>query len=276
MPELPVRTDDVDVERIMEQVRARIEDRRRRAAKRPAPEGRENAAAALPPSVSFEFDENSIYRSSRGAPGRVLHGFRRLLRPLVKFVFNVDPMVHALVMQARLNAQQTAFDDDVARRLAARDEEDARRRGAVRELAAEVRRLSAEMRSHRQVVESVAARLDAHAPAHAAGPHGGRQADERADGGAPAAADDDAPAATAAGETPTPGGGAADAPAGGAAPAAAPSIAAEDDPLQADAPAGRAAPAPAPPIAAEDDPLQADAPAGGAAPAADGARPAKR
>ena len=266
----------------MEQVRARIEDRRRRAAKRPAHEGRENAAAALPPSVSFEFDENSIYRSSRGAPGRVLHGFRRLLRPLVKFVFNVDPMVHALVMQARLNAQQTAFDDDMARRLAARDEQDARRRGVVQELAAEVRRLSAEMRSHRQLVESVAARLDAYAPAHAAGPHGGRQADERADGGAPAAAaaDDDAAAGAAADETPTPGGGAADAPAGGAAPAPAPSIVAEDDPLQADAPAGGAAPAPAPSIVAEDDPLQADAPAGGAAPApappADGARPAKR
>ena len=237
MPELPVRTDDVDVERIMEQIRARIEDRRRRAAKRPADEGRGSAAAALPPSVSFEFDENSIYWSSRGAAGRVLHGVRRLLRPLVKFVFNIDRMVHALVMQARLNAQQTAFDDDVARRLAARDEQDALRRAAVRELAAEVRRLSEEMRSHRRLVESVAARLDALAPArtggHSAGPPGGRRADERADDGAPAAtADDngppaattadDAPAATADDETPPTGGGAADPPAGGAAPGPAP------------------------------------------------------
>ena len=226
MPELPVRTDDVDVERIMEQIRARIEDRRRRAAKRPADEGR--GSAALPPSVSFEFDENSIYWSSRGAAGRVLHGVRRLLRPLVKFVFNIDRMVHALVMQTRLNAQQTAFDDDVARRLAARDEQDARGRAAVRELAADVRRLSEEMRSHRRLVESVAARLDALAPArtggHAAGPPGGRRADERADADAPSApaAAADAPSAPAAAETPPTGGGAADPPAGGAAPGPAP------------------------------------------------------
>ena len=83
------------------------------------------ARRALPPSEWFDFHGHSIYRSSRGGVGRVLYGSRRLLRPLLKFVFNIDPMVDALSTQARLNAQQTAFDREVARRLAAHEKQDA-------------------------------------------------------------------------------------------------------------------------------------------------------
>ena len=201
----------------MEQIRARAEARsRRKAAKpegEPAPEGepergpraaepeRESAVAAPPPSESFAFQGNSIYWSSRGGGiGQLLHASRRLLAPLVKFVFNIDPMVDALATQARRNAQQAAFDDDVARRLAAREEHDALNRRAVESLTAEMKRLAADLKSQRTLVAGAVERIDAleraRAGEHAAKPRGGRHTDERPD--------DDAPPSPAADETPAP------------------------------------------------------------------------
>ncbi len=141
----------------MEQIRARIESRRGDAAGPPASPER---TAALLPSESFDFDGNSIYRSSRGGVGRVLYGIRKLLGPLLKFFFNIDTMVHALSTQARLNAQQAEFDDGVAQRLAAREEQDVLSRQVLQNLMAEMRQLSTEMKNHRILVESLAERLD--------------------------------------------------------------------------------------------------------------------
>lgn len=184
----------------MEQVRARIEARSRReaaSAAEPVPE----RAAVAPPSASFGFDGGSIYRSSRGRGiGRGLYGTRMLLAPFVKFVFNIDPMVDALAIQARRNEQQASFDDDVARRLAAREEQDEESRQAVQRLTAEVERLAADMKGLRTLVESVAERQDAieQAREHGAEPRGdrpgGEPADADADASPPAA---DAPAADA-------------------------------------------------------------------------------
>ncbi len=193
----------------MEQVRARVEARiRREAAAReaaareaaareaaaerepeptPAPERkpervaaqpeRESTSVALPPSESFSFHGNSIYWSSRGGGvGKLLHASRRLLAPLVKFVFNIDPMVDALAIQARRNAQQAAFDDDVARRLAAREEQDALNRRAIESLTVQMERLAADTNGHRTLVASAIERLDAleraRAGEHAAKPQG--------------------------------------------------------------------------------------------------------
>lgn len=175
----------------MAQVRARVEARiRREAAERepepsPAPEPergrgaaqpeRESASVALPPSASFSFHGNSIYWSSRGGGvGKLLHASRRLLAPLVKFVFNIDPMVDALAIQVRRNAQQAAFDNDVARRLAAREEQDALNRRAVESLTVQVERLDADMNGHRTLVASALERLDALEQARA-----GKRAAER-------------------------------------------------------------------------------------------------
>ena len=205
MPEVSAQYDDIDVERIMDEVRARVaaqareaeqarlakradEAERTRGAQTPAAEApaesdRGRATAVLPPSESFAFDGNSIYWSSRGGVGLMLYGVRRLLRPLVKFVFNVDPMVHALVTQARLNAQQAAFNDEMARRLAAREEQDARNRRAVRDLAGEVKQLSAELEDRRTLAESLAGRPDeierGRTGEDATAARGGGQADKR-------------------------------------------------------------------------------------------------
>ncbi len=173
----------------MAQIRARIEERSRRETAPTAQTARERAEAA--PSESFAFDGNSIYRSSRGGGvGRVLYGTRRLLAPLVKFVFNIDPMVAALVVQARRNAQQAAFDDDVARRLAAREKQDAPSRRALQNLTAGMERLAADLKSHRKLLASMAERLDAleqtRTCEHGARPHGGGRADDDAPASPPA------------------------------------------------------------------------------------------
>ena len=177
----------------MEQIRARIEARSRRKAvepqREPSPDAepergrrvaepeRESVVAARPPSESFAFHGNSIYRSSRGGGvGKLLQASRRLLAPLVKFVFNIDPMVDALATQARRNAQQAAFDDDVARRLAAREEQDVLNRRAVESLTVQVERLAADLNGHRTLVATAIERLDAlerdRAGEHAAKPQG--------------------------------------------------------------------------------------------------------
>ena len=190
----------------MEQIRARIEERSRRetapaaepehdraavAPGAPAAEPEhDRAAVALPPSESFAFDGDSIYWSSRRrGVGRVLYGTRKLLAPLVKFVFNIDPMVVALAAQASRNAQQAAFDDDVARRLAAREKQDLRSQRAMQSLTAEMERLAADMKSQGTLLKSVTERLDALERARHGdpepGPLGGRPASERADDDAP-------------------------------------------------------------------------------------------
>ena len=52
----------------------------------------------LPP-VTSEFDANSIYRSSRGVIGKVLFVIRKLLNPILKLFFNPTPIVHAVHTQ---------------------------------------------------------------------------------------------------------------------------------------------------------------------------------
>ena len=191
MSEFSVQSEGLDVERIMEQVRTRIQanrdddasdapDREQADSKaaqlldpggaRSALAGRpphEKAAPAPSPSESFDFDEDTIYRSSRGAVGGVLYGIRKLLSPLLKFFFNIQPVSHALAVQSRINAQQAAFDDRVARlfdmsssRLASREEIDKLNHRVMNDLVAEMTRVSVEMKNHRMLVESVAARLD--------------------------------------------------------------------------------------------------------------------
>ena len=190
----------------MEQIRSRIEARSRRetapaaepehdratvAPGEPAAEPEHDRdAVALPPSESFAFDGDSIYWSSRGrGVGRMLYGTRKLLAPLVKFVFNIDPMVVALATQAKRNAQQAAFDDDLARRLAAGEEQDALSQRALQSLTAGMERLAADLKSQGTLLESATERLDALERArngdHEPRPHGGRPPNEGADGDAP-------------------------------------------------------------------------------------------
>lgn len=52
---------------------------------------------------NYSFDPEAIYRSSRGAVGRLLESARRWLRPVQKLFWNPVPMISALSRQADLN-----------------------------------------------------------------------------------------------------------------------------------------------------------------------------
>ena len=194
MSEFSTRTDGVDVVRIMEQVRDRIKEKhgedyteqqirelanvklegllepardRPELVDRARRRRREHDAAPAPSAPeSFEFGPQSIY-ASRGLPGWLLYPVRRLLSPILKLFFNVDPIVHALQVQREINAQHAQFVDRVARllalsnsRLAAREEIDALNYEVMNNLVLEMTRLSVDMKNHRARVESVAGRLD--------------------------------------------------------------------------------------------------------------------
>jgi hypothetical protein len=52
---------------------------------------------------NFAFDEETLYRSSRGLLGRALEASRRLLRPVQKLFWNPNPLIAALSRQSDLN-----------------------------------------------------------------------------------------------------------------------------------------------------------------------------
>lgn len=125
MSDFQVRSDSVDVEQIMEQIRRRVRDKRgvdyteeqirelatvrlekfldpknlrsdlleqfRRS--RPADD------AALPPVATYEFEDSTLYDTHRG----LLRTVRRLLNPLLKLFFNPNQLVNVLHQQATLN-----------------------------------------------------------------------------------------------------------------------------------------------------------------------------
>ena len=130
MAEFNIQCEAVDVERIMEQIRARVREKRGvdyteeeireladvkldrfldprrvrsdlldhfRKRSRPA-----EAPAPIPPAVletvsaPRRFDPDDVYRSSRGGVGRVLHAVRRMLKPVLKLFINPGPMLESL------------------------------------------------------------------------------------------------------------------------------------------------------------------------------------
>ena len=123
MPDFNIRSDSVDVEQIMEQIRARI--REKRGVDYTEQEIRELAAVKLekfldprgvrsdlldqfrkaqPPDApldlpNYAFEANTLFDSHRG----IVRFIRRLLLPILKLFFNPNPLIQALNIQARLN-----------------------------------------------------------------------------------------------------------------------------------------------------------------------------
>lgn len=216
MSEFSFRSDTVDVERIMEQIRRRIREKRgadyteeqiRQLAsvklerfmdprnvrsdlvehyrRTPAPPLElppvPPTGAAPPPAERFDFDADSIYRSSRGALGRLLHVVRKLLNPILKLFFNPGPMVHALHRQSEINVrlyeqmdwliqkhrehgeflERIAREFElVSRQFARREELDKLSFEVLNNLVVEMTRLAIDMKNHRMRVESIGGRLD--------------------------------------------------------------------------------------------------------------------
>src|SRR5687767_8204004 len=131
MSDFTVRSDNVDVEQIMRQIRARIREKRGvdyteeqiqelarvKLEKFLDPRGvrsdlldafrRSRAAHVEPPPPKYAFDDQTIYETHR-APIRWL---RRLLNPVLKLFFNPAPIIEALHTQAQINAMAVAREE---------------------------------------------------------------------------------------------------------------------------------------------------------------------
>jgi hypothetical protein len=117
-----IKADGVDVEKIMREIRARIEEKRRGLYTdeeiREIAEHRLDAVLdahefnsdfvsdfrSEPARWNFQFGPQTLYRSSRGVVGQLLERTRALLRPLQKLFWNPNPMISALSRQSDLNA----------------------------------------------------------------------------------------------------------------------------------------------------------------------------
>jgi hypothetical protein len=165
MAEFNVRSESVDVEQIMRQIRARI--REKRGVDYTEEEIRELASVKLEkfldpkavrsdlldqfkrrpaePVPNYAFEDITIYDSHRA----VLRWIRKLLRPVLKLLFNPGPIVQALHIQSKLNT-----------RNAEHDALDALYYELIHNLVVEMTRLGIEVKNLRMRVESIASRLD--------------------------------------------------------------------------------------------------------------------
>src|SRR6476469_11132494 len=171
MSDFSVRSDNVDVEQIMRQIRARI--REKRGVDYTEEEIRELANVKLekfidpqgvrsnlleeyrrvstpePPAPNYAFGEDTLYETHRGP----VRWMRSLLRPFLKLLFNPNPLIQALHIQADLNQRQ-------AERWAKREQLDALQYEVIHNLVVEVTRNTLEVKSLKMRLESMASRLD--------------------------------------------------------------------------------------------------------------------
>lgn len=164
MSDFQIRSDNVDVEQIMRQIRARI--REKRGVDYTEEEIRELARVKLekfldPTGVrsdllaqfrrantegatarNFKFEDTTLFESSRGW----LRFFRRMLRPVLKLFFNPNPLVDALHIQSELN-DSTSRRGDLQYEL-------------IHNLVLETTRLGIQVKNLKMQVESMSSRLD--------------------------------------------------------------------------------------------------------------------
>jgi hypothetical protein len=164
MSDFSVRSDNVDVEQIMRQIRGRIRDKRGvdyteeeirelanvklekfldpRGVKSGLLEEFQRARAASTAPRNFAFGDETLYETHRG----LIRWIRKLLNPLLKLFFNPNPLIQALHIQADLNAT--------------REKHDALTYEIIHNLVLELTRLGIEVKNLKMRVESMSSRLD--------------------------------------------------------------------------------------------------------------------
>jgi hypothetical protein len=163
MTDFSVRSDHVDVEQIMRQIRSRIREKRGvdyteeeirelasvKLEKFLDPRGvrsdlleqfRRKREASLPP--NFGFEDTTLFETHRV----FLRFMRRILRPILKLFFNPNPLIEALHIQSKLNAQQAAIEPLYYE--------------VMHNLVLETTRLGIEVKNLKMRVESMSSRLD--------------------------------------------------------------------------------------------------------------------
>jgi hypothetical protein len=177
MPDFNVRSDSVNVEQIMEQIRDRIREKRGvdyteqqireladvKLEKFLDPRGirsdlldqfRKAQPAYEPPELpNFAFEDATLFESHR-APIRWI---RKLLMPLLKLLFNPNPLIQALHIQSRLNTMNAERE---ARRESARRAMDQLYYELVHNLVVETTRTGIEVKNLKMRIESISSRLE--------------------------------------------------------------------------------------------------------------------
>src|SRR3954463_671558 len=175
MAEFNIRTDSVDVEQIMRQIRARIKEKRGvdyteqqiqelanvKLERFLDPKGvrsdlvqqfrRTRGTTPAPP--NYEFEDTTLYDTHRG----IVRFFRKLLNPILKLFFNPTPLIDALNLQARINKELAARELERERR---QSEWNALQYELVQRVVVETSRVSIEMQALSARVESLSARVD--------------------------------------------------------------------------------------------------------------------
>jgi hypothetical protein len=175
------RTDGIDVDQIVREIKARIAQRhgidlsagqiQELAARRLEaildPRGikpslleqlRKSAGAPaqiapLEPPASYEFEDHTIFDTHNG----LLRALRKLLQPILKLFFNPNPIAHALNTQAKLNKDAARREQERERTQA---EWNALHYTLVERLVTELARTSIEAQSLAMKVEALSARVD--------------------------------------------------------------------------------------------------------------------
>jgi hypothetical protein len=164
MADFTVKSDNVDVEQIMRQVRSRI--REKRGVDYTEDEIRELASVKLEKFLdakgvrsdlleqyrkrreastaprNYAFEDTTLYESSRP----FLRALRKLLNPILKLFFNPTPVVEALHIQSRLNDSY--------------NQAEALYYELIHNLVLETTRLGIEVKNLKMRVESMSSRLD--------------------------------------------------------------------------------------------------------------------
>jgi len=167
MSDFTVRSDNVDVEQIMRQIRSRIREKRGvdyteeeirelanvklekfldpRGVRSDLLDQFRRSKAAMPAPENFAFEEETLYETHRG----FIRWIRKLLNPLLKLLFNPNPLIQALHIQSELNT-----------RNAKREELDTLHYEVMHNLVIELTRTSIEVKNLKMRVESMSSRLD--------------------------------------------------------------------------------------------------------------------
>src|SRR5262249_53763792 len=177
MPDFNVRSDSVNVEQIMEQIRTRIREKRGvdyteeqirelatvKLQKFLDPRGvrsdlleqfRKTQPPYQPPDLpNYAFEDTTLFDSHR-APLRFI---RWLLNPILKLFFNPGPLIQALHIQSRVN---TMLAEREARLEASRRSTESLYYELIHNLVVETTRLGIEVKNLTMRVESMTGRLE--------------------------------------------------------------------------------------------------------------------
>jgi hypothetical protein len=177
MADFTVRSDAINVEQIMEQIRSRI--REKRGVDYTEEQIRELASVKLqkfldprgvrsdlldqfrktqppyqPPEIpNYAFEENTLFDSHR-AP---LRAIRTLLKPILKLFFNPNPLIQALHIQSHVN---TMLAEREARLEASRRSTESLYYELIHNLVVETTRMGIEVKNLTMRIESMTSRLE--------------------------------------------------------------------------------------------------------------------